>query len=189
MDVQRELNGKVLRDLGEVVDDFYIRFPPSRRDRVITFAGAAPSFRTAVQRACMSRDEQGKMHNHQSRVPAATLRALSVRLMSRYVSARRCRDFDELHDLVRAMGVKGIGPVTTYDVAVRIGAFLGHEPTSVYLHAGVRLGWESLTGVRSNGRDRIQRADLPPELLGCPADDVEDILCTYRAVFAGWRTN
>jgi len=188
MDVKRELNGVVLRTLGEVVDDFYTRFPPSRRDRVVEYARTAPTYRTAVVRACRSRDDRGKMHNHQSRVPRRALHALSVRLTDKYVSARACRNFDELHDLVRSCGGPGIGPVTTYDVAVRIGAFLGHEPMSVYLHAGVRLGWETLTGVRFAG-ERIERPDLPPELRACPADDVEDILCTYRAVFAEWRTN
>ncbi len=58
---------------------------------------------------------------------------------------RKCGAFAELHGLVeREIGsMRGIGALTVYDVAHRIGAFLGKPPGLVYLHAGTRERFRS----------------------------------------------
>jgi hypothetical protein len=88
----------------------------------------------------------------------------------------------------------GIGPVTVYDVAVRIGAFLGIEPNKVYMHAGVKQGLKALESVLPYGSDllgahtlhRVPMYLFPKPFNRMKADDVEDILCTYREVFLTW---
>jgi hypothetical protein len=179
-EIVRKPPPRPLTDLAAVVEHYYAR---GIRDRVVDFTEESPTYRQAVIRACMSRDAQGKMHNHQSRVPAKVQKALALVLIRRYKAVIRLQSFDDLHELILANAPKGIGPVTAYDVAVRLGAWLRLEPEVVYLHAGVRAGWETLTGQRSNGKDILLRNELPPELAALPADHVEDILCGWREIF------
>jgi hypothetical protein len=160
------------------------------------------------------------MHNHQSKVKEADRRKFGQRIMRAVywtnrgvpwecenrvvnpsaesgggVTHNRCHhrkltNFDALHDLMEAVRPHGIGPVTTYDVAVRIGAYAAIEPQSLYLHAGVRAGWRALMptapfGVRKNwaGVDRLPVDFWPAPLKRMKADDLEDFLCTYRTIF------
>jgi hypothetical protein len=153
-----------------------------------------------VQRATMSLDASGRMHNHQSRVPRAVKEAYLANLLDHYdKSLKRAlydKDFDALHDVCEGAVVPGVGPVFLYDVATRIGAWGNVHPTSLYLHAGVRQGWEALMVattdqtfgyVHSNYARRIRIAAPKLREVGlCPpltADEAEDFLCTYRSQF------
>lgn len=124
------------------------------------------------------------MHNHQSKVKERDRQRLAIRILTRIPPEHRgFTDFDDLHDTIEELRPDGIGPVTTYDVAVRIAAFLGIEPDSLYLHAGVQEGWTALVG-RTPGLKRVPRWAWPEPLRVLPADEVEDFLCTYRSIFA-----
>lgn len=129
------------------------------------------------------------MHNHQSKVREANRQALAIRILTRIERHHRgFTSFDDLHDVIEELRPEGIGPVTTYDVAVRIAAFLRIEPESLYLHAGVRQGWDALMGGESGGRHKLKRIPRwawPEELRVLPADEVEDFLCTYRTILPG----
>lgn len=191
MDIQREFAARPPREeltsLGALVRDWIWRTEEETltRDPVMEFTASARTFEEAVKRACRSRGRNGKMHNHQSKVREVHRMQLFVRIVTRIPRhARRFTDFDDLHDTIEELAPKGIGPVTTYDVAVRIGSWLGIDPQSLYLHAGVRQGWEALQGGSSLGVKRIGRDHWPQELQQLPADEVEDFLCTYRSVFA-----
>src|SRR4026208_1285624 len=48
--------------------------------------------------------------------------------------------FEELHDGLEALKLKGVGPLVTHDTAYRFGAKLGLEPRLVYLHSGTLEG-------------------------------------------------
>jgi len=95
--------------------------------------------------------------------------------------------FDVLHDWVGTCAGRGIGPVTVYDVATRIAAHptINADPTSLYLHAGARAGWLALSPdpLRWRGVDRVLRSQMPVELQHVPADDIEDLCCTYRTIY------
>ena len=73
--------------------------------------------------------------------------------------------------------MRGIGELAVYDIACRIGAFLGFRPDRVYLHAGTREGARAL-GLRGAS---VRKIDLPGAF-GClsPAE-IEDCLCIYKA--------
>lgn len=192
MDITREFAARPpreeLSDLGALVRDWIWRTEEKTltRDPVMDWCAEAPDFWTAVWRACRSRGANGKMHNHQSKVREANRQALAVRILTRIERRHRgFTDFDDLHDTIEELAPPGIGPVTVYDVAVRIGAFLRVEPTSLYLHAGVRIGWEALMGKPYRGVKRIPARYLPPEFEPLPADEVEDFLCTYRGILPG----
>lgn len=191
-----------LHSLDAIVRDFQWRYVDRKKtDQVIEWCRVAPDFPTAVQRAVESRGEDGKHHNHQSKVDLHARRRFGRRII-RAGSAGRLPmdDFDDLHDHLDDIKPYGIGPVTVYDVAVRVGAYLVIEPKSVYLHAGVRKGFDALvTSLMNSGSPKfanqlnMMRVEgkvpvrmFPPPLRTMRADDVEDILCTYRGVLETW---
>jgi len=182
--------------------DFKRLFPEAAdRDAVAAFTAVAPSWEAAIDRACRSRGANGKMNNHQSRVPLATLlefrgrikRAIwdvgTLLVISNKEGKRWLYSFDILHDWLEeiAASLPGIGPVTTYDVAWRLACWLGIEPTSLYLHAGVTSGARAM-GFPVRGRKRLKYAELVGHLgeevmdvLG-DVNTLEDFSCCYRRV-------
>lgn len=178
-----------LDSLSAIVDDWIFRFgakgvQKERRDLVVEYTAQARSWVQAVNRATASRDASGKMHNHQSRVPDLFRKRYAATILR--IKANKAETFDELHDLCEGAAFHGIGPVTIYDVSTRLAAFLKLEIESLYLHAGVRVGWTLLHGRRMPEATRIPRRDLPAELRRIPADECEDMLCAYREYLKPW---
>lgn len=185
-----------LLDLDAIVDDWIYRFGKNglskhMRDEVVAHCAAAGSFPEAVERAVASLRPNGKMHNHQSRVTLKARLRYGASIMSSLDIERRKRIktfdalFDHLHDL--GQSIEGIGEVTIYDVATRIGAWLHLEVTSLYLHAGVRIGWDLLHGKPSSrALMRVEATALPRALRRIPADECEDMLCAYREYLKPW---
>ena len=77
--------------------------------------------------------------------------------------------------------VPGIGPVTIYDTAQRIGYRLGLAPDRVYLHAGTREGARKL-GLDTS-HEYLLPEELPFPLQKLAPADVEDFLCRYKDKF------
>lgn len=176
-----------LTSLKAVVDDWIFRFGEAghekhRRDTVCEYCAQSPDVQTAIRRACASRAANGKMHNHQSRVPEFVRKKFASIIIGRWKAPA---NFDELHDSLVSLAPAGIGPVTIYDVATRIAAYLSMDVCSLYLHAGVKEGWQILTGEKEK-RERIPRSELPAELRRLPTDEVEDLLCCYRETLRPW---
>ena len=94
---------------------------------------------------------------------------------------RRATSFDDLFDLVdkHILPIQGIGPLTVYDTALRIGARLGLSPTRVYLHAGTRAGAREL-GLDAQ-RGTIEMDELPEPLRQLSPREAEDLLCIYKS--------
>ena len=140
-----------LTSLDAICRDFKWRFKKTKKtDQVVKFCRKAPDFSTAVIRACEARDEYGKHHNHQSKVDIEARRKFArkiIKLANR--GALDVGNFDRMHDGMDDIKPYGIGPVTVYDVAVRVGAYLGIYPKSVYMHAGVREGLKALEDRKS----------------------------------------
>lgn len=177
-----------LTSLDAVIDDWTYRFGPNgiskeMRDEVVEFCAKAMNYEQAVHRACESKRPNGHVHNHQSRVPIKVRRKFERIIMK---SKLKPSSFDKLYDALDAIKPEGIGPVTLYDVATRIAAFMQLEVRSLYLHAGVRIGWCLLHGSRSPAQLRIERSDLPGPLLRLPTDEIEDMLCAYREFLKPW---
>jgi hypothetical protein len=90
------------------------------------------------------------------------------------------RTFDELHTLAaRTVGpISFIGPLTLYDTAHRIGAFLGLRPEFVYLHAGVCSGAKALgLDYKAN---KLPMSALPKAFQKLRPEQAEDCLCIYK---------
>ena len=181
-----------LATVEDCARDFLRLFPEAGdRDPVADWTAEAESWAEAVHRACLSLDRNGKTHNHQSRVPRNARNALANAIMSDpYLGDLLVDGFDDLHDGIEYIGerIEGIGPVTTYDVAWRLAYWLGIEPTSLYLHAGVEKGAKAL-GMDTRGRDRFTAGEMTGTPLGRAVkvlgdvNTLEDFLCCYRRVF------
>lgn len=195
MDVEREWRKEPPREpmtsLAALVRDFQWRFPRERRDMVLEFCRDAPTLAIAIERAVRSKDANGRHHNHQSKIAHWAYQPMIDSLLRNRPLIKLCRTFDELHDEVSDAAVTGWGPVGIYDISTRIGAFLKLEPTSVYMHAGVKQGWIELANACPTWfsqttvawKKRVPHKSLPHELLVLTADEAEDFLCTYRWVF------
>jgi hypothetical protein len=96
----------------------------------------------------------------------------------------RSGSFEELHDCIDEIirPISGVGELTVYDTALRIGARRGLYPTKVYLHAGTRIGAKNL-GLAWR-QPTLDMDDLPLPLQALPAYEVEDVLCIYDDFFA-----
>ena len=135
------------------------------------------SLNAAVHAAALSTLSSGKRHPHQYRIPGDALRSAADALTGQTIPV--CRSFDDLHRIVhhRISGIHGIGELAVYDIASRIGAFLGLSPDRIYLHAGTRRGAQAL-GLRGT---TVHKNDLPPEFRRLSPAEIEDCLCIYKS--------
>jgi hypothetical protein len=135
----------------------------------------------AISRAAMSVQENGKRHSHQRRIPKKCLEEARALLLGNKAILFRADSFEELFEYVRLkiQSIHGIGGLTIYDIALRIGAYLEVYPNRVYLHRG------SLEGVKALGVVRPKRCislkELPGELSILEPYEIEDFLCIYKS--------
>lgn len=153
----------------------------------IRFYFTRKSLSDAVQLAATARREDGSKHSHQWRIPNQVLKRFASRLHAIQKEIKRAQSFHSLWSLVRREGnqIKGIGELTVYDTAHRIGAFLGMEPDFIYLHAGTRMGAKAL-GLNVEGSYMVMSL-VPVAFRRLKAHEIEDCLCIYKAQFAAMR--
>lgn len=163
----------------------YLKYEASRAaDEEGWFGDPRMTLSQAIHRACLSKlpGRTGKlvMHSHQRRQGATRMAAVAQHLAGAEDPIRGSRSFDVLIRIVekRIRPMPGVGALTVYDVATRIGDYLGLEPTEVFLHAGTREGAKAL-GVTGDGRT-AQVADFPTAFQKLTPSQVEDCLCIYK---------
>jgi hypothetical protein len=101
---------------------------------------------------------------------------------------RACPDFRAIHRLVKRLvrGIKGLGPLYCYDVALRIGARFGRLPREVYLHTGAEKGAKVLGLDTSKGF--LEMSEVPAAFQDREPWEVEDILClVFKLSKKGYR--
>jgi hypothetical protein len=69
--------------------------------------------------------------------------------------------------------VQGIGKLMVYDIAHRIGAYLGKSPMLVYLHRGTKEG----AAVLGFHGETLDPAVLPTAFSQLTPTEIEDCLC------------
>ena len=152
----------------------YIRDCRPRVRAEMHFFEKQPSLTAAISNAVRP---GGRKHDHQFRIPSALLDEVERRLHAAAGSLAQAPDFTAVHELVESKIslLHGIGDLTVYDVAHRVGAFLGKAPTLVYLHRGTKKGAANL-GFRGKTLDPKV---LPPAFSRLAAAEIEDCLCIY----------
>lgn len=155
-----------------------------RGDPALPWTLKAPDLEEAIHRACMSRGEDGKLWHHQGRVWQHNLEAFEKNLQEDYIDLiAESEHFWELmiHMRKAASETNGIGPVTEYDVGMRLGGWLDLEPEHLYFHAGVTEGLRALGVAIPRGVYCIDRERLPDFFHDKNLDIVESFLCGYRS--------
>lgn len=169
------------RELERLVSEYRKRYL-KRHCAGIEWHRTAPDLPEAIERACVG-DEDGKVFSHQRRVGRVRLRRFAQALQSKRKAIANCRSFRELHDVIEGERIRGVGALTIYDVAERIGFCLRIEPEDVYLHAGATEGARAL-GLGGKG-GLLSVVDLPRPLRGLPPFEVENFLCIFKGRLRG----
>lgn len=163
--------------LNDIVS-YYIRTYRDNARREMRFFEIQRSPSAAIRKAALCMLPNGKRHPHQRRIPSAVLEQAEVRLQAIGRSLAKAADFDDLHRLVEQQigGIHGVGALTVYDIAHRLGAYLGKAPKLVYLHAGTRKG----ARVFNISGDSIHPKNLPNAFSRLRPAEIEDCLCIYK---------
>jgi hypothetical protein len=134
----------------------------------------------AVRYAALCILSNGKRHPHQRRLPKALLREAERRLQLVRDEVSSAQHFADLHAVVERelSPLQGVGDLTVYDIAHRIGAFLGKGPDLVYLHAGTKVGAAAL-GIRGKA---VSPNMFPIAFSVLTSAEIEDCLCIYKGV-------
>jgi hypothetical protein len=180
-----EGNGRL--SLTAIVDD-YIRSYRASVSSELRFFQSQPGLREAIRLAALARTQRDTRHDHQRRISQRDLERWCQVLTARIRTIQSCKDFQELFQLTESVGrvTKGIGELTIYDTAQRIGAYLGLSPKMVYLHAGTRKGARMMR--LDGGRQFLRIQELPSAFSGLKPHEVEDCLCIYAEDLARLRT-
>jgi hypothetical protein len=152
-------------------------------DSCIEYAKNQKHLADAIRVSTLSINENGKRHNHQYRIPQMVLELWYDSLMRNLKKIQKSISFDELLSQLQVSKIKGIGTLTIYDTATRIGAYMNLYPDKVYLHAGTLEGAKKI--LKDASGPFILKRDLPKPFqrkdLACW--EIEDILCIYKNDF------
>jgi len=167
-------------DLRALVDSYIADHQPSAmRDQ--TFFESMPSLELAIHHAAYALDhrEPPKRYSHQRRIRYAPMRKAYLLLMQSLEVLRSFQTFVALHEFMRLAfsKIRGLGPLYTYDTALRIGFRLRLQPIAVYLHSGTRKGAQAL-GIR--GLKVVNVGELPQALHVLQAHEIENFLCIFK---------
>jgi hypothetical protein len=143
-----------------------------------TFCEAAAIAASARLCGLSSPGGRGLKHPHQRRIPNKLLEEFAQALQKKHQALSRAADFEELMSIVSAAALPGIGALTIYDTALRLGFRLKLRPGLVYLHRGTLKG-ARLLGIGANGS--IAKDKLPKVLKDSDLDpgELEDFLCVF----------
>lgn len=123
----------------------------------------------------------GKKYKHQYRIPTKILKEYETNILRLKDTIVRCQDFDNILKSVSSVAIKGIGDLTKYDVAFRMGCAFGIFPDKVYLHAGTKVGAIKLGLVKKYSRKQyLTLDDMPDWLKNVEPYQIEDFLCIYK---------
>lgn len=156
----------------------YVANDKQRGDDDLAWYARQPDFESLLEVAVLCRTSEDKRHGHQRRLKETDLRAAHSVLSE--CDFQSCKTFDAIHKAIEDAleDIPGIGPLTVFDIACRIGAFKGVSPKKVYLHAGTRKGAQALGLGR--GEETIEVKRLPEEFHRLSPRHAEDCLCIYK---------
>jgi hypothetical protein len=171
--------------LDEIVSSYIRHHRPGARAEMRFFEiQRTPS--DVIRKAALCMLPSGKRHPHQCRIPKAVLRDAQARLLAIGRSLATAPDFTSLHERIEKQigGIHGIGDLTVYDIAHRLGAYFGKAPALVYLHAGTRAGARAFNATG----DTLDPKKLPAAFSRLEPAEIEDCLCIYKDDLRGAKT-
>lgn len=163
----------------------YLRDNADGEARYLRFYQIQKTLPDAITKAALAELPNGGRFSHQWRIPGPVLAQARDALLKLDYST--VRTFAELYEKVAVTlrPIRGIGLLTIYDTAHRLGAYLKLTPEQVYLHAGVRTGAKAL-GL-GDWRAKLPMSVFPPAIQRLRPEQVEDCLCIYKSQLQAWR--
>ena len=119
------------------------------------------------------------------------LEKLAEKLKSLKSKIKTLKDFHSLFVFIRevATNIEGIGPLSVYDTALRLGSHLKLNPDKIYIHSGTKTGYKALIDERCNVEFVERNSFRPvPYLNEFDSKYLEDILCIYKKTFKKMKT-
>jgi len=161
----------------EIVSDYIREYRDDARAEM-RFFEIQRSPAAAIRKAALCELPSRKRHPHQRRIRKALLEQAEARLQAIGRKLAKAAGFSALYRLVEGEigSIKGIGALTVYDIAHRIGAHFVKVPQLVYLHAGTRIGARAFNISGDSFDPRI----LPKAFSRLAPAEIEDCLCIYK---------
>lgn len=178
-----------MKNLNHIVED-YIKHHRKNAEKELRWFAIQKSLKETVSLAALAQGPSRKRLSHQRRIPKSVLQKGKTKLLGNLSKMQNAKSFDNLHELIETIigSIFGIGELMIYDTALRIGAKLKLEPTSVYLHAGTRSGAKKI-GIYSS-KKKAEIKYIPKPLRKLKAHEIEDVLCIYKNSFnTQWVSN
>jgi hypothetical protein len=138
-----------------------------------------------VEMAGLSRDKKNTKHPHQYRLTNKVLRQFADRLLRNADKIITSKNFNDLHNIVSDLSLTGVGALTIYDTAHRIGLRLKIRPDKVYMHSGTRTGAEKI--LKRKIKEPYLDKSAFKQFVCLRCDEIEDILCIYKSSFSSNR--
>jgi hypothetical protein len=172
-------------DLKTVVEHYKRSYRARAKAELDSFR-AEPSLEMAVCRAALVEEPDGTRYGHQRRRTPDELQRGVRNLVRDVAKLEAAANFGQLIQTIHASvgHLRGLNELYIYDVSLHIGAFKGTLPTRVYLHAGTREGALAL-GLDAKTRKALDLFEIPEPLRELEPYEIEDVLCIYKAYFAG----
>ena len=138
----------------------------------------------AIIYAALSENHLGKRNSHQYRLKKITLEKFAANLLDVKEEIMEAKSFEELFGIIEFNKPQGVGDLTCYDAALRIGAKVNLYPEKIYLHTGTRRGVEKILGKKVS-RKFILKSELPDSFQNAAIScaEIEEILCMYKDQF------
>jgi len=140
------------------------------------------NLKEAIEKAAKSIDptNDNKMFSHQRRVGFKVANSSYELLKQREDDLRRCRNFEEILSITDKITnqIYRLGPLWSYDTALRIGFQKKLYPKNVYIQAGVKKGYKKIFNQNSKNRFE-EKNNFPKELQILEPYEIENFLCIW----------
>ena len=171
-----------------ILNDYKKNFKKIIEDELNGFRDASLTLDDCIKNSFNYKDWENliwKKHNHQHHIPKYAANEVIKILLQDRVKMQNESDFTGIHNLISELisGIKGIGELTVYDIALRIGAGLGKYPEKVYLHRGSLEGAIVLLGKKAVKDRIVEKLVFPDIFRDLESYEIEHILCIYRNNF------
>lgn len=157
---------------------------PCNEDGVIKFVKKSNNLEVAIERAFASKDENGKMAEHQWRVGKTVLNNAHnrFRLLS---NLNNCNNFEDIYNLIDQVKEKRFGILAKYDVALRISFYFKEKlnkdylPDRVHLTAHPAIAYRYIT--EKTAPRFVERSQIHPLITNSNLEPwrIEWLLCEF----------
>lgn len=159
-------------------------------ERVVNYYKSV-SFDEAIESAANSQtpDENGKlrMDTHQARIGYKKSQEARALIEQRIESIANAQSWEQLFDIAEEVRsqVHKLGPLWSYDFAVRMGANLNLFPKEVYLQRGAAEGARKLLNLRGKLPRSLSLSEFPDEVVQALKEPyiIEGFLCCRKRDF------